>query len=70
MIMDHYRVQHSSSGNDDASLSLVPSGRYMVELSKFFCKINWLLLSIYTLLLLSYNQYMYWINTIQEKKTK
>ena len=35
--------------NDDASLSLVPSGRYMVELSKFFCKINWLLLSIYTL---------------------
>ena len=34
--MDHYRVQHSSSGNDDASLSLVPSGRYMVELSKFF----------------------------------
>ena len=49
MIMDHYRVQHSSSGNDDASLSLVPTGRYMVELSKFFCKINWLLLSIYTL---------------------
>ena len=45
MIMDHYRVQHSSSGIDDASLSLVPSGRYMVELSKFFCKINWLLLA-------------------------
>ena len=44
-------MQHSSSGNDDASLSLVPSGRYMVELSKFFCKINWLLLSIYTKLL-------------------
>ena len=42
-------MQHSSSGNDDASLSLVPTGKYMVELSKFFCKINWLLLSIYTL---------------------
>ena len=31
-------MHHSSSGNDDASLSLVPTGRYMVELSKFFLK--------------------------------
>ena len=43
------KKQILSRPNDDASLSLVPSGMYMVELSKFFCKINWLLLSIYTL---------------------
>ena len=67
--MDHYRVQHSSSGNDDASLSLVPSGRYMVELSKFFCKILAFTKHLHVILL-SYNQYKYWINTIQEKKTK
>ena len=39
----------SSSGNDDTSLSLVPTGRFKVELPKFLCNIIWLLLSIYML---------------------
>ena len=64
-------MQHSSSGNDDTSLSLVPTGRDKVELPKIFVRYLAFTKHLHVILftrVISNTSICRLINTIHEKK--